>query len=90
MPVNDGETRYYLRTYRPAGSRSWMQPLWRPLDWMTSLGSRFILNQDKRVVLTQTPASSIDATADRLVGADRAVNQFRKIHARMIGGDAAR
>jgi len=85
VPINETETRYYLRTYRRAGRLKWARPLTRPLDWLTSLGSRFILGQDRRVVLTQTPASSVDATADRLVGADRAINYFRKLHAGMLG-----
>jgi hypothetical protein len=52
-----------------------------------SVSNRFILSQDRRVVVTQTPASSLDVETDRLVAADRAVSQFRKIHARLLGGE---
>jgi len=80
VPINEQETRYYLRTYRPAASAL----LTRPFDWLSSRASLFILQQDRRVVVTQTPASSVDVTSDRLVGADRAINMFRKLHARML------
>jgi phenylpropionate dioxygenase-like ring-hydroxylating dioxygenase large terminal subunit len=80
VPINEQTTRYYLRAYRPLSSN----PLARPFDWVTSLGSRYILGQDRRVVITQTPPSSEDAHEDRLVSADRAVNQFRKLHARLL------
>jgi len=80
VPINEAETRYYLRTYRRSGPRLLM----RPMEWLSSRLSLLILGQDRRVVVTQTPASSADATDDRLVGADRAINQFRKLHARML------
>jgi phenylpropionate dioxygenase-like ring-hydroxylating dioxygenase large terminal subunit len=80
VPINENATRYYLRAYR----RSKPHVLTRPLEWAASMFSLFILGQDRRVVLTQTPASSVDAIDDRLVAADRAINQFRKLHARMM------
>jgi phenylpropionate dioxygenase-like ring-hydroxylating dioxygenase large terminal subunit len=82
VPINETTTRYYLRTYR----RQRFGPLALPLDWLMSLGSRYILSQDRRVVVTQTPASSMDASDDRLVAADRAISHFRKIHARLLNG----
>jgi phenylpropionate dioxygenase-like ring-hydroxylating dioxygenase large terminal subunit len=82
VPINETTTRYYLRTYR----RSSLGPLALPLDWLLSFSSRYILSQDRRVVVTQTPASSMEASDDRLVGADRAISHFRKIHARLLNG----
>jgi phenylpropionate dioxygenase-like ring-hydroxylating dioxygenase large terminal subunit len=81
VPINERTTRYYLRVYHQIGPRL----ISRPLGWMMSLSNRFILNQDRRVVVTQTPASSADAGDDRLVGADRAINEFRKELARKLG-----
>ena len=37
-----------------------------------------ILNQDKRVILTQTPANSLDDNQDRFIGADRAIIEYRR------------
>jgi len=80
VPINEGRTRYYLRTYHRYSSRL----MARPFEWLMALSNRFILEQDRRVVITQTPPSSVDAHEDRLVGADRAINQFRKIHGRLM------
>jgi hypothetical protein len=51
---------------------------------LMSQSNRFILNQDRRVVVKQTPASSEDAGQDRLVAADRAINEYRKQIARQL------
>ena len=48
------------------------------------LSNRYILSQDRRVVVTQTPLDSSDALQDRLIGADRPVSQFRRYHARLL------
>ncbi|MEO8307197.1 MAG: aromatic ring-hydroxylating dioxygenase subunit alpha [Pseudomonadota bacterium] len=80
VPINEQTTRYYLRVYHQIGPRL----IERPLGWLLSQSNRFILNQDKRVVVTQTPASSEEAASDRLVGADRAINEFRKQWGRLL------
>ena len=74
VPINDRLTRYYLQVYHR--HRNPLVAL--PFGWMMDLSNRFILNQDRRVVVTQTPACSLDATDDRLVGADRAIVAFRR------------
>jgi phenylpropionate dioxygenase-like ring-hydroxylating dioxygenase large terminal subunit len=81
VPINEHTTRYYLRVYHQIGPGFTA----RPLGWLMSLSNRFILNQDRRVVVTQVPASSEAAIDDRLVGADRAINEFRKQLARLLG-----
>ncbi len=79
VPVNDQTTLYYLRVYHHI-----QNPLLaKPYEWLIGLSNRFILNQDRRVVVTQTPLDSADAE-DRLIGADRAISQFRQIHARLL------
>ena len=80
VPVNDHCTRYYLRSYFRFGPK-WLA---KPLGWLMSLSNRLILNQDRRVVVTQTPAASSDAQGDQLIAADRAVAQFRRFHARLL------
>jgi phenylpropionate dioxygenase-like ring-hydroxylating dioxygenase large terminal subunit len=81
VPINERCTRYYLRSYHRFG------PAWlaRPFGWLTSLSNRYILRQDHDVVVTQTPAASPDATQDRLIGADRAIAQYRRFHAQLLG-----
>jgi len=81
VPINERCTRYYLRSYHRFG------PAWlaRPFGWLISLSNRYILGQDRSVVVTQTPAASPDATQDRLVGADRAIAQYRRFHAQLLG-----
>jgi phenylpropionate dioxygenase-like ring-hydroxylating dioxygenase large terminal subunit len=81
VPINEHATRYYLRVYHQFGPRLTS----RPLGWLMSLSNRFILNQDRRVVVTQTPASSEHAGDDRIVAADRAIVEFRKQLARFLG-----
>ena len=79
VPVNDQTTLYYLRVYH----RIQNPLLAKPYEWLIGLSNRFILNQDRRVVVTQTPLKSADGE-DRLIGADRAISQFRQIHARLL------
>ncbi|MEY2853125.1 MAG: hypothetical protein RL030_257, partial [Pseudomonadota bacterium] len=80
VPINESTTRYYLRTYHRIGIRllAW------PFERLMGLSSRYILGQDKCVVITQTPASSLDATEDRHIAADRAIVLYRKWHARAV------
>lgn len=74
VPVDEGRTLYYLRTYRPGrpGPVGWLMSL------VTPLLNGFILDQDRRVVVTQTPGSSLDVRDDHLLGADRAIVEYRK------------
>ena len=80
VPLNETKTRYYLRSYRLGGNGRAV----RAIDSLMSLANRFILNQDRRVVITQTPADSGDARDDRLMGFDRAIIQFRRLHAQLL------
>jgi phenylpropionate dioxygenase-like ring-hydroxylating dioxygenase large terminal subunit len=82
VPVNEQRTLYYLRVYHRI-----LNPLLaKPFEFVMGLSNRFILNQDRRVVVTQTPAKSADAVGDRMIEADRAIAQFRGIHASLLEG----
>lgn len=88
VPVNEQRTRFYLRVCHTIRN-----PLlaW-PFEKLMGLSNRFILNQDRRVVVTQTPANSAQARGDRLIEADRAIAQFRHLHASLLergAGDGA-
>ena len=78
VPIDEGRMLYYLRSYLPAR--------WGVLGWLfhriTRWSNRLVLGQDRRVVVTQTPACSLDARDDHLVGADRAIIEYRRWLAR--------
>jgi phenylpropionate dioxygenase-like ring-hydroxylating dioxygenase large terminal subunit len=81
VPVNERETRYYVRVYHRIKN-----PLCAKVyEWFIGLSNRFILDQDRRVVVTQTPLDSSQANDDRLIGADRAIIQFRRLLAKLSG-----
>jgi phenylpropionate dioxygenase-like ring-hydroxylating dioxygenase large terminal subunit len=83
VPINERSTRYYLRSYRLGRGNL----LTSGLDAVMSWANRFILNQDRRVVITQTPADSAAAREDRLLGMDRAIIQFRRLQAQLLDGE---
>ena len=74
VPIDEQRMLYYLRSYLPSR--------WGVLGWLfhrlTRWSNRLVLGQDRRVVVTQTPANSMDARSDHLVGADRAIIEYRK------------
>ncbi|WP_294540450.1 aromatic ring-hydroxylating dioxygenase subunit alpha [uncultured Rhodoblastus sp.] len=79
-PINERKTRYYLRVYH-----RYLNPLAaKPFEALMGLSNRFILNQDKRVVVTQTPRESPPPGEDRLIEADRAIARFRTLHASLL------
>ncbi|MGY6217206.1 Rieske 2Fe-2S domain-containing protein [Methylolobus aquaticus] len=80
VPINGRKTRYYLRVYH----RHRNPLVAKIFEAMIGLSNRFILNQDRRVVVTQTPADSADAHDDRPIGADRAILEFRRLHAALL------
>lgn len=74
VPVNDHTTRYYLRLYHHVRI-----PIISMLfEKVMGLSNLFILNQDKRVIMKQTPANSLDANEDRFISADRAIFEYRR------------
>ncbi|MFM8330990.1 MAG: Rieske 2Fe-2S domain-containing protein [Candidatus Methylumidiphilus sp.] len=79
VPVNERQTRYYLRAYHrlrnPVAAKLF--------EALVGLANRYILGQDRRVVLTQTPLDSAEAQ-DKPIAADRAIIEFRRLHARLL------
>jgi phenylpropionate dioxygenase-like ring-hydroxylating dioxygenase large terminal subunit len=80
VPMNERETRYYVRVYH----RIKNPVLAKVYEWFVGLSNRLILDQDRRVVVTQTPLDSSQAKDDRFIGADRAIIQFRRLHAKLM------
>jgi phenylpropionate dioxygenase-like ring-hydroxylating dioxygenase large terminal subunit len=80
VPIDEKRTRYYLRVYH-----RFRNPfIAKPFEALMGLSNRFILNQDRRVIVTQTPNKSFDAREDRFIEADRAISQFRSMHVRLL------
>jgi phenylpropionate dioxygenase-like ring-hydroxylating dioxygenase large terminal subunit len=81
VPIDEGRMLYYLRIYLPSrwGVLGWL------FDRFTGWGNRLVLRQDRRVVMSQTPQNSLDAREDHLVGADRAIIEYRKWLAKHAG-----
>lgn len=82
-PINEHSTRYYLRFYH----RIRLPLIARVFETVMGWSNRLILGQDKRVVVTQTPPNSLDASADRHIEADRAIIAYRKQLTRLLFGD---
>ena len=80
VPIHEHRTRFYLRSYHQVLVPGLAQLYEGPLG----LSNRWILSQDQRVVTTQTPANSLDARDDGLIGADRAIAAFRRLQARLL------
>jgi phenylpropionate dioxygenase-like ring-hydroxylating dioxygenase large terminal subunit len=74
-PVDDTHTRIYLRFYQ-----SFMTlPILRGIiGRLSNIGNRYILHQDRRVVVTQRPVKSGLHMGENLVQGDAPIIEFRK------------
>lgn len=80
VPVDEENTRMYLRSYYDM-----RLPVLRQLSgWLGNLGNRVILNQDKRVVLTQRPKRPDIDIGETLVPGDHPIIVYRKIRRELI------
>lgn len=79
VPINETTTRLYVRIYHKV--TPW--PLDKLFEMALGIANRFILGQDRRVVLTQRPNADSDTANDVLIGADRAIIQFRRLYAQL-------
>lgn len=74
VPINAHATRYYLRAYFKTRNALKGKLITR----LMSLSNPLILRQDHRVVISQWPQNSLDADAEHLIGADRAIAKYRQ------------
>lgn len=74
-PVDEANTRIYVRFYQ----RKMAVPgaAWA-VAWVGNLFNRYILGQDKRIVLTQRPVRTDLGMVERLVPSDRPILEFRR------------
>jgi len=76
-PVDEENTMIYLRFYQA------FMPVWGIRHIIGGVGkiySRVILNQDKRVVITQLPKYTSLEIDEKLIAGDRPIVEFRKRH----------
>jgi hypothetical protein len=75
------QTKLYFRTYRSFGKL----PLIRGLvSQAINTFNRKVLSQDKRVVLSQHPLSSLISTNEKLLKEDAAIRQYRLQHSQFV------
>ncbi len=75
VPVSENETKLYLRGYQ---SFITIFGLAQIFDTIGAWQSAYILNQDREVVLSQHPRSSIDSDHEILYPSDTAIKFFRE------------
>lgn len=81
VPASEGTTRLYLRAYQKFATWPIAKQLLRIiLNHMNTV----ILNQDRRVVLSQEPKLSTTATAEKLFPSDRAIAHFRDLWSKSL------
>lgn len=74
-PIDDENTMIYLRFYQA------FMPIWgirHIVGFFGKISSRIILNQDKRVVVTQLPKYTQMKMDEKLIPGDRPIAEFRK------------
>jgi phenylpropionate dioxygenase-like ring-hydroxylating dioxygenase large terminal subunit len=74
-PIDDENTMIYLRFYQA------FMPVWgirHVIGFAGRISSKIILNQDKRVVITQIPKYTGLGIGENLIAGDRPIIEFRK------------
>lgn len=75
VPVGPERTRLYLRAYQGFIPFP-LAPLLSPVfNWSNAI----ILNEDRRVVISQRPLDTSNATSEKLFPSDRAIDHFRRL-----------
>lgn len=79
-PIDEENTMMYLRQYHRVHA-----PVLRQLtNWFAGIGNRHILNQDKRVVVTQRPHRPDLGIGEILIPGDNPIVLYRKIRRALI------
>lgn len=75
VPVNDKQTKLYLRAYQTFCTIPLLSDL---VNLIMMQQNRYILNQDKHVVLSQKPLCVLDADDEKLYPSDKGIAHFRE------------
>ncbi len=76
VPVSPETTRLYLRAYQGVFALPLLAPLLGPIF---NRSNAIILNEDRRVVVSQRPLDSSEAANEKLFPSDRAIDHFRRL-----------
>ena len=74
-PIDAHNTQIYVRTYQRISGLPILRNL---IGAVMNTANRFVLSQDRRVVLTQPPESTASTRDEKLVQADIPIGQFRR------------
>ena len=74
-PVDENSTRIYLRFYQKFMRVPGLQQI---VNSFSNIGNRYILHQDRRVVLTQIPKKSELKMGEKLIQGDAPIIEYRK------------
>ncbi len=74
-PIDDKRTKLYLRTYQRFCTFPLLNNI---LGWIMNWQNKLVLKQDEKVVLSQSPSSSMRADDERLYPSDQGIAFFRK------------
>jgi phenylpropionate dioxygenase-like ring-hydroxylating dioxygenase large terminal subunit len=80
-PIDKENTMIYIRFYQA------FMPVWgirHLIGCVGNISSRIILNQDKRVVVTQLPKYTSLEIDEKLIAGDRPIIEFRLRHSKLI------
>lgn len=81
-PVDEGNTRIYLRFYQ----RFMKAPVLRQMvNGLSNISNKYILHQDRRVVLTQIPKKTELKMGENLIQGDAPIIEYRKRRALLKG-----
>jgi phenylpropionate dioxygenase-like ring-hydroxylating dioxygenase large terminal subunit len=81
-PIDDGHTMMYVRAYQ----KFMTIPILRDVfNVLSNFGNGIILNEDKRVVITQTPKRSDLRIGETLIVGDAPIIEYRRRRAELIG-----
>ena len=75
VPIDKENTKFYLRNYQKITRLPILKNI---VGWFGDRGNRIIINQDKRVVLTQNPIRSELKMEEKLVHGDKPIIEYRK------------
>lgn len=76
VPVDENNTLILLRAYQRFATAPGIRNI---VGTILAIQSRVILNQDKRVVLSQTPGNSLLADKEKLYRSDEGIAYFRQV-----------
>ncbi len=83
-PIDEGHTRIYLRFYQKFMKTPVLKQI---VNSLSSIGNKYILHQDRRVVLTQIPVKTELKMGENLIQGDAPIIAYRKRRALLKGED---